>query len=66
MLYTHQSVTVPVVSGSTTNGGTGEKEERKGREVSNKWNEWKNQKEHGGFSESWYCCWLSIKVSQEL
>ena len=34
MLSTHRSVTIPVASQNTMNGGTGEKEGRKGRDSS--------------------------------
>ena len=45
------------------NGGTEEKEGRKGREIRKKRKERMNCEEPGGFGDSWYCCLLAITVS---
>ena len=65
MLFIHRPVTVPVVSQNPMNGGTGEKEGRKGRDNKKIGKEWTNQKECGGFGDSWYCYLLAITVSRE-
>ena len=64
MLSTNLSVTVPVALRNPINGGTGEKEGRKGRESRKRKKEWANRKEHDGFYESWYSCLLAIIVSR--
>ena len=64
MISTHQSVTIPVASGSIINGVTGEKEGIKVKGSSKIGNEWTNHKERGGFGDSWYCCLSSITVSR--
>ena len=51
ILLTHWSLTVPLVSQNTMNGGTGEKQSINRREKSKRDMEWTNRKKCGGFHD---------------
>ena len=63
MISTHWSVTVPVASQNTMNGGNGEKEGRNVMEIRKRDMEWINRKDSGRLHDGWYCFLLDIIVS---